>query len=557
MLPGISQTSLCGKAGPRQYIVEIGTKNGSILLKTVDTAILLKRNRMKKLPWLLVLAGILLANRLLSQDIFKSEAQHRAVFRLILTDELQQIYDQIIDPADKDKWEQKYWKILDPTPGTEKNEYYLEFLDRVAFANKYYSNLVAPLFLDDRGKYYIKYGEPDDRVTSSGVGKPYRDNETWAYYDYNLFIDFVDQLGFGYREVYNLMDAITSGPANIKTKMAADLYLERRSLHQKYTSFMDVIDGTAGLNADGLFYQLTENLRNEKKLALNYAPPANYKFNYEKQRLDARMDCAIFRGEYGKSRVEIYYSIPLKQLVFQPGDAMPWESFVEKELTIFNRDFVKILQRKENLKIIADNEHETQKRIYINQHTELLDPGKYNIALKLDNKNGNRMAIIRAQLQVQDFNRDSLMMSTIQFSPRISAGASGLRNLKPNNILVVPYIGNTIRKTRPINVYFEIYHLTVDAAGKSRFKIAYEISAQSRSRGPLAAAVDFITHLGGTADSEVIGSSFEGSGTGEFQQIYLTIDFSRFKTGYSKLTIHVTDQVSHKSISGIKTFFIQ
>ena len=114
------------------------------------------------------------------------------------------------------------------------------------------------------------------------------------------------------------------------------------------------------------------------------------------------------------------------------------------------------------------SEQEIEKRIYINQHTEQLNPGLYNIALQLDNRSGKKMAILRAQLNVKDFSRDSLMISDIQLASQIREGVTASRNAKPNGILVVPYLNNIINKARPISVYFEIYHLTVDESGLHR-----------------------------------------------------------------------------------------
>ncbi len=493
-----------------------------------------------------------------SQYIYKNRQQREAAFRLVLHDELRQIYDQIIDPADKEKWEQKYWKILDPTPDTENNEFYNEFIDRFKHAKKYYSNLITPLYLDDRGKYYLKYGEPDDKALSYGVGKPYRDNETWVYYDYNLFFDFVSKPGFGFREVNNLMEAIKPGPSSYKVPIAAELYVERESLHPRYLTFREIADGTAELLAEGTFYQLTEELNGEKRLALETAPPVRHSFSHEKERLDARLASAVFRGEYGNSKVELYYSLPLNQLNFEHDTQIPLASFVEKQLTIYNQDFDKVLHKKEGLKIGARNQREIEKRIYINQHTEELPPGLYNIALQLDSPESKRLAILRAQLSVKDFSDDRLMISDIQFSPQIREGISNQRNLKPNNLLIVPYIGNTIRKINPIYVYFEIYNLTLNQESKSRFRVTYEVrSFSTDNTSAFASAIQFISHLIGNKPEEKIGSSFESEGQAEFQQIYLMIDFSKFPSGPCLLTISVTDLENAATVSGQKRMVLK
>ncbi|MCU0644555.1 MAG: GWxTD domain-containing protein [bacterium] len=513
---------------------------------------------MKRNVIYLVIVIFLLNDLVHSQDIFKNPDQRQAAFRLILSDEIREIYDLMVADSLKVNWERKFWKMLDPSPDTDFNEFYAEFQKRFSYANRYYSNVIAPLFLDDRGKYHIKFGEPDEKVVSSGVGKAYLDNETWAYYNFNLFIDFVDQLGFGFREVNNLMDAVTSAPSNLKTGIAANLYVEREPLHQKYLSFRDIIDGRAGISPDAKFYQVTKDFASEKRLAFEAAPPSQFDFDYEKEQLDAHIASAIFRGEANQSRAELYYSFPLKQLKFQPGSHSPLETTVEKKLTLFNRNLDKIFQKDETLKLVAREANEVEKRIYLNQHTEQLPAGLYNLALQLESEPSKRLAILRAQLNVRDYSGDSLTMSDIQFSPQIREGVPEQRNLKPNNILVVPYLGNAIRRSNPVYVYFEIYNLKLNDQGKTRFQVAYEVqSIAANATSPVASAIQFITHLIGNKSERQVGASFESEGSAEFQQIYLMIDFSKFSTGHCSLNISITDLENGARVSGQKRMVLK
>jgi GWxTD domain-containing protein len=58
-----------------------------------------------------------------------------------------------------------WWRGEDPLPATEKNERVREHLRRVAHARKHYASGEAPSGFDDRGRVYVRLGEPDDRVT--------------------------------------------------------------------------------------------------------------------------------------------------------------------------------------------------------------------------------------------------------------------------------------------------------------------------------------------------------------------------------------------------------
>lgn len=56
---------------------------------------------------------------------------------------------------------ERAWRETDPTPETAENEVRAEFLRRVQIANARYT-LFGPGMLSDRGRVFIRYGEPDE-----------------------------------------------------------------------------------------------------------------------------------------------------------------------------------------------------------------------------------------------------------------------------------------------------------------------------------------------------------------------------------------------------------
>ncbi|TMQ67274.1 MAG: GWxTD domain-containing protein [Candidatus Eisenbacteria bacterium] len=63
--------------------------------------------------------------------------------------------------GEKERWIERIWRIADPTPDTGDNESREEFRRRVDYANAHYSIIERGMF-SDRGRVYIRYGEPDD-----------------------------------------------------------------------------------------------------------------------------------------------------------------------------------------------------------------------------------------------------------------------------------------------------------------------------------------------------------------------------------------------------------
>jgi GWxTD domain-containing protein len=63
-------------------------------------------------------------------------------------------------PGEREKFLEDFWTSMDPTPGTARNEVREEFYRRVAYANKNFT-FFGKGMLSDRGRIYIRYGEPD------------------------------------------------------------------------------------------------------------------------------------------------------------------------------------------------------------------------------------------------------------------------------------------------------------------------------------------------------------------------------------------------------------
>jgi len=94
----------------------------------------------------------------------------------------------------------KFWKRYDPTPDTEFNELMNEFYSRVDYSIKKFSTLKSfDGAFTDRGKTFIKYGEPD--IIDRNYNKRNEVIETWTYKKQNILFTFKDISGSGNFEI--------------------------------------------------------------------------------------------------------------------------------------------------------------------------------------------------------------------------------------------------------------------------------------------------------------------------------------------------------------------
>ncbi len=72
-------------------------------------------------------------------------------------------FDQFksMSSGDRELYLEQFWAKADPSPGTARNELRNEFMRRVQFANHHYGTGGKGM-LTDRGRIYIRFGEPDE-----------------------------------------------------------------------------------------------------------------------------------------------------------------------------------------------------------------------------------------------------------------------------------------------------------------------------------------------------------------------------------------------------------
>lgn len=106
----------------------------------------------------------------------------------IVTKEERKIFLEL--PASgRDDFIEEFWKRRDPDPDTERNEYRLEYEERVKRAGQLFHGEGRPGWLTDRGRIYILFGPPSERSTYPMDNAACR--EIWYYGAFPVI--FVDE----------------------------------------------------------------------------------------------------------------------------------------------------------------------------------------------------------------------------------------------------------------------------------------------------------------------------------------------------------------------------
>ena len=115
--------------------------------------------------------------------------------RYLISEKERRIFLEVPDD-EKKAWIEEFWKQRDPDPGTEENELKMEYYNRIELATEMFRTELKSGWMTDRGRIYILFGPPMDKVFyPMGSGPQGKCGETWYYGGFP--IAFVDELCAG------------------------------------------------------------------------------------------------------------------------------------------------------------------------------------------------------------------------------------------------------------------------------------------------------------------------------------------------------------------------
>jgi len=146
----------------------------------------------------------------LERKLDPGNAQFLSEVRYIITNEERKIFLEL--PAqERKKFISDFWQRRDPDPSTEENEFKTEYYDRIDRANELFRGEGEDGWQTDRGKIYILFGPPTERMTLPWDGDPTgRRQEIWYYGSFPVIFKDIQGNGsfklvaFNYDHLYQL-----------------------------------------------------------------------------------------------------------------------------------------------------------------------------------------------------------------------------------------------------------------------------------------------------------------------------------------------------------------
>lgn len=184
-------------------------------------------------------------------------------------------------------------------------------------------------------------------------------------------------------------------------------------------------------------------------------------------------------GTVDSTRVDCYYRLSNELFNFiKSGDR--YVARFELSLIVTDDDDYQVTAETMRDSIAVDTDAETlvMDHSRAKLYTTYLPPGKYDLEIKLyDQDTGNQHDMARS-FEVQDYFKDRLSVSDIQFAGLVLDGSSQI-GLERRGIRIVPNLSRAFGEDHTdMYIYYEVY---TDAAGESQqpLSVAYKIRTPS------------------------------------------------------------------------------
>ena len=123
----------------------------------------------------------------LERGLGPEDAEFMSRVNFIMTREERKIFLELPD-TEKASFKEEFWKRRDPDSGTEENEFKTQYFERMDEADKLFPSEGRPGWQTDRGRMYVLFGPPTERLTYPMDAVQCR--EVWYYGAFPvIFID--------------------------------------------------------------------------------------------------------------------------------------------------------------------------------------------------------------------------------------------------------------------------------------------------------------------------------------------------------------------------------
>lgn len=479
----------------------------------------------------------------LAVDGIQSHLDSDLVFediKYIVTQDEFDSYRAMDSVNDKIPFFRTFWASRDPTPASKQNARLIEHYRRLIYAEENYEfdafrtwannpdqlnyiqfpeTFKLNQWLDDRGVIYLRHGPPDDEIRSVASVS----NQSWLYYAREAN----PEMTFHFLKPGQIwrLSAKLDDPAmlNDRSHWNSGYYRASRAstIGERFAASVDM--------AVQRSKEVTTALTTDR-----------HSWDREIKPLDLPYTIVTFKGESGKTTVEVYYGFPIQTVAKSLADTITVMQ-IESGLAVHSMGWHNILKQPRILDIPFKRSELHAKDLVFDLFRVTMEPDSYRVAFHAKPNHTNLLGGYQNLLvNLPDYSSPYLSISDILLATSIHASDSPGKFTR-HGLKIIPNIMKSFEIDRPVYIYFEVYNLEL-AAEMNSFSIEYTIQSKKANKGKV-----FGLFGKGRKISVTVSSDRKSNSTFSFE--HLAIDVSNLKKGKYTLEIKITDQINRQFVN--------
>lgn len=455
-----------------------------------------------------------------------------------------------------------WWNARDPLPLSDVNERWVEQQQRIRTAREAFrwkkpitkeklvdlggTDIGMPSIairldgrpLDDRGAFYLRHGEPEDRGDAR--------TDECGFWHYER-----EQLpGGGFAVNFSDGGGVQFGAAG--QFLGNDCTFSTVPTTPK--GLQHFAPGSGGLAAWDA-PRVQNEVREDAAVGLS---TDSYAYRFE-HRIPLDADPATFSYFRRDTDLALYFAIPLPDIELRED-----RSRYRKGLILYDSAWNEITRWSEEMDAVltrVPSEDDGEGTWYlVDLFRVRILPGTYRYALQVDDLNGQGVGVWKGTLRVPRYSATGLELSDLVLSAGIAESGRASRFQRYGRT-ILPLPPRRFLRSQPLYLYFEAYNLQRDEAGQMSFRADYTIRAERLDRSAVEKFFGGLKGLVGVREeNEAVTLSFERTIPHPGRPVwpdYLSFDTSALPAGVYTLEVEVTDHAFYdRRARGTATFSI-
>ncbi|MBN1825460.1 MAG: GWxTD domain-containing protein [Candidatus Eisenbacteria bacterium] len=466
-------------------------------------------------------------------------------FSVILSEGQRLEYENL--PAEqREAWRVRFWAERDPTPTTDENQRLEEHEKRVRGAILQFHDKNGEFVFDDRVRAWIRFGQPKNResmpgevVVHEGMRPP---REFWLYDDMILW--FEDRWLNG-----NFIEGLSTNVSSIASR---DQYLredtgwsvdEQLEFEESFNRFLEVND----IDVDPV---LAQRMTDDGKRNFESLPEINDYDYGGAEEFRFLFDLNFLAGSGERTDLLIGFLIPLDKFDREVEEGRE-AARIQRRASISDADYRLVDRRVENL-VHRFDPIEGGGGWVVTSDSFTVDPGVYHLALRVIDLRSKNHGILKTEVTAPDFGGGEARLSDLVFAAAVTRDERGEGAFLRRGFRIVPRPIRVYAPGEDVNVYFELYNLTLGPGGRGVYEITYTLygSAVRRFSSLLQGSDEGMLEQG-------VSQTFESFADDRTVSRHISLDTNSLPPDRYTLIVDVTDKGSGSADRKTAQFVVQ